>query len=130
MSQERLSTLNVLCIERDKQILMNSSTNLLWKRPGLKLFICLLYYVQRLLIVAFYFVTHISIGDRVFERASFLSPNPTRARPLFLKRDLRSKAKFTEWVVICATAGCQKTCSTGVAADTRFYHTRNNNYLD
>jgi len=29
MSQERLSTLNVLCIERDKQILMNSSTNLL-----------------------------------------------------------------------------------------------------
>jgi len=35
------------------------------------------------------------------------SPNP--ARYLFWKPDLSPKAKFTEWVKICATPGHQKT---------------------
>jgi len=51
--------------------------------------------------------------------ASFWSPNPARAqnhkpnlgqsRHLFLKLDLGPKAKFTDWVKICATVECQKT---------------------
>ena len=34
----------------------------------------------------------------------FTSPNPARARHLFLKPDVRPKAKFTQGVKICATA--------------------------
>jgi len=37
------------------------------------------------------------------------SPNPVRARHLFLKPDLGPKAKHTERVKICATVGYQKT---------------------
>jgi len=40
-----------------------------------------------------------------WNRASFGSPNPARARQLFLKPDLDPKDKLTEWVKICATAG-------------------------
>jgi len=44
--------------------------------------------------------------------ASFWSPNPARARHLFLKVELVPKVKFTERVNICAT-GYQK-CSVRV----------------
>jgi len=33
-------------------------------------------------------------------------PNPARAQHLVLKPNLGPKAKFTEWVKICATARC------------------------
>jgi len=36
------------------------------------------------------------------------SPNPARARQLFLKPDVGPKVKCTERVIICATAGYQK----------------------
>ena len=39
------------------------------------------------------------------------SPNPARARYLFLKPDLGLKAKFTEGVQICATATENAVCS-------------------
>jgi len=42
------------------------------------------------------------------KRASFWSPNPAQARHIILKPDLSPKAKFTEWVMICATAGINK----------------------
>ena len=56
------------------------------------------------------------------------SPNPARARYLFLKPDLSLKAKFTEEGKICATAEQQKTCA-GVVAGTRFI-TENSNHPD
>jgi len=34
-----------------------------------------------------------------------LKPDPGRAQHLFSKVDLGPKAKFTEWVKICATPG-------------------------
>jgi len=48
------------------------------------------------------------------------SPNPTRARRLFLKPDLGLKAKVSERVKICATAEQQKTLCAGAVAGTRF----------
>jgi len=54
-------------------------------------------------------------------------PSPksqARARLLFLKPDLAPKAKFTEWVKVCATAGQEKTWCTGVAAGTRLFQWR------
>jgi len=38
------------------------------------------------------------------KRASFWSLNPARTRHLFLKSDLGPKAKFAEWIKICAIA--------------------------
>jgi len=37
------------------------------------------------------------------------SPNPARARHLFLRPDLGRESQIYQWVKICATAGYQKT---------------------
>ena len=65
------------------------------------------------------------------KRASnILKPEPGPSPTFILKPDLGPKAKFTEWVKICAIVGYQKTKCAGIAAGTQFDHTQNSNHLD
>jgi len=44
---------------------------------------------------------------RILPEPEITNPNPAQARHLFFKPDLGPKAKFTQLVKMCATAGYQ-----------------------
>jgi len=59
----------------------------------------------KLILVKFCFIYFFLMENQSLERASFWTPNPAQTRNLLLKPYLGLKAKFTEWVKICANAG-------------------------
>ena len=74
------------------------------------------------------------------KRASFWSPNPARdlnhkpepgPRPIFIfESRFRPESQIYRVSQDMRNSGVSKTQCTGVAAGTRFYHTRNSNHLD